>query len=88
MCPPQVIFGAIASALMARASRPRTPRPPEPLPETEQVATKPAETAMEMQQAGQATRRRSGTTRPRTSLLRRLRIPLAGQSGSGVGGGY
>jgi hypothetical protein len=70
------------------SNRARPPRPPAPLPEPKQIAPKPAETAMEMQQAGKATRRRSGNTQRRTSLLRRLRIPLAGQSGSGVGGGY
>tara|TARA_R100001594_G_scaffold64595_1_gene98885 strand:+ start:39 stop:299 length:261 start_codon:yes stop_codon:yes gene_type:complete len=77
----------LMGAIMA-SNRARPPRPPAPLPEPEQIAPKPAETAMEMQQAGQATRKRAGTTRPRTSLLRRLRIPLAGQSGSGVGSGY
>tara|TARA_X000001388_G_scaffold12242_1_gene7344 strand:+ start:67 stop:327 length:261 start_codon:yes stop_codon:yes gene_type:complete len=78
---------AFATTVMA-SNRARPPRPPKPLPEPEQIAPKPAETAMEMQQAGQATRRRSGNTQRRTSLLRRLRIPLAGQSGSGVGSGY
>ena len=86
MCDAGIVAAFLGTVMSS--NRARTPRPPEPLPEPEQIAPKPAETAMEMQQAGQATRKRAGTTRPRTSLLRRLRIPLAGQSGSGVGSGY